>query len=49
MKKTYERVCPVCGVKFNTENEQKQYCSKKCNKKAWYIKSVCGGVKLQFN
>ena len=31
----FKRVCPACGVVFETKIGQKIFCSKKCSRKAW--------------
>lgn len=32
-RKSYERVCPVCGEKFTTYNALKKYCSDNCKER----------------
>ena len=36
-KKTYEKICPICGLTFSTKNPQKKYCSPDCSSLAHEI------------
>ena len=40
MKKTREKVCPVCGKSFETMNRTQKYCCAACSRKAQRKKSV---------
>lgn len=31
------RTCPVCDTTFTTSTDQAKYCSRTCNKRAWYL------------
>lgn len=31
MVKDVEKICPICGMKFYTDNDGKKYCSRRCS------------------